>query len=188
MNREDYLNRLQKKLEAYDYPNVDAVLSEYNRFYLMSEKNGETAEQILKKLGDPETVAHSYIMDLDKKDEDRYATHEDEYYVQSEYSTTKTTFLVVLNGLLVIMPYIAIWFVIGALYLTAAAVGISGGASFVATGVLNLTFYENLTFVGLGLSLVSLSGILFILFNKMSRSFVRLTRKYVHLNKRIARR
>lgn len=188
MSREEYLDRLKKKLEAYEYPNVDAVLSEYNRFYLMAEKNGESNERILMKLGEPEKVAHSYIMDLDRVEVAGEVNKEDDYYPQSEYSTAKTTFLVMLNGLLVIMPYIAIWFTIGALYLVAAAVAISGLASFIATVFLTLSFYENLTFAGLGVTLVSLSGLLFIIFNKMSRGLVAITRKYVHLNKRMARR
>lgn len=186
MTRETYIQVLEEKLKLYNYPNADALVAEYNRFYLMREKNGESPEDIYNRLGPPEKVAFSYIMEGEKKEELSNQDGVEKEY--RGYSSTKSSLLIVFNSLIMFVPYIALWIFIGALYLLSVSLIF---ASISAVGVLffnTLIFYEKLALIGFSMTLFSAGALMFILMNSITRAILKVTEKYIKLNKHIAKR
>lgn len=186
MTRETYIKVLEEKLKSYNYPNADALVAEYNRFYLMREKNGESPEEIYNRLGPPEKVAFSYIMERESKEEKMEKESSEDVY--RGYSSTKSSLLIVFNSLIIFVPYIALWIFIGALYLLSVSLMF---ASVSAVGVLvfkSLEFYEKLAVGGFSMALFSAGALMFILMNTITKAILKVTEKYIKLNKHIAKR
>lgn len=185
-----YLELLKQKLEAFQHPNVDSIISEYNRFYLMAEKNGESDEAILKKLGSPEEVAVSYIMDLEKdvSQESHKEKYSKETIDETEYSRTKSTLLWIFNTIFVMVPYIALWIVFASFYLVGGAFVLVGISSIMMMTMKNYVFYEQLALIGITLASTSLGLLIIILLNSLSHGLKQLTSKYIRFNKHLAKR
>ncbi|NQZ84094.1 MAG: DUF1700 domain-containing protein [Nanoarchaeales archaeon] len=57
MNKKDFINKLEQNLTHLSKIEIDEILFDYNEHFDAAKENGLTDKQIVKKLGNPKTIA-----------------------------------------------------------------------------------------------------------------------------------
>ena len=65
MNKKDFINELKKNLKHLSKIEIDEILFDYNEHFDAAKENGLNDKQIVKKLGNPKTIAkHMHASEL----------------------------------------------------------------------------------------------------------------------------
>jgi uncharacterized membrane protein len=67
MKQNEFISKLQKKLEEYHVNDIDEIIEEYNAHYIFKLNDGYSEEEVSVHLGDPLKIAQEYITDTPKQ-------------------------------------------------------------------------------------------------------------------------
>ncbi|MBC1482094.1 DUF1700 domain-containing protein [Listeria sp. FSL L7-1485] len=171
MNKQDFLNELNQRLELLDSKERRELLSDYQEHFRNGLEEGKSEEQIVFDLGTPEEIAADILNERDIKEE---KVENDYYYVprknQTENRSTGRQLLIGVGlfflDVCLIIPIIvslwavsiSLWATVGSFFLTPILLGISllFGMDFEM-----YQMFISIGLVGLGLMLLFVTSSLF---------------------------
>ncbi|MBC6296316.1 DUF1700 domain-containing protein [Listeria sp. FSL L7-1517] len=171
MNKQDFLNELNQRLELLDSKERRELLSDYQEHFRNGLEEGKSEEQIVFDLGTPEEIAADILNERDIKEE---KVENDYYYVprknQTENRSTGRQLLIGVGlfflDVCLIIPIIvslwavsiSLWATVGSFFLTPILLGISllFGMDFEMYQI-----FISIGLVGLGLMLLFVTSSLF---------------------------
>lgn len=128
MNRNDFLNILERSLGSMSQMEKNDVLYDYKEHFNAGLSEGETEEEICSKLGDPVSIAKQYRVDyiVKQADENRTAGN----IVRAIFAALSLGFF---NLIFIIPIFAGLIGVLAGLYGASIGIGISGVALFFGT-------------------------------------------------------
>jgi len=128
MRREEFLNKLKNGLNKLDKNELNEIMYDYEEHFRAGAENGESEEEICKKLGNPETIAKTYYAEqvIMKVKEEKGIKN----YLAAIFTVISLGFV---NLIFILGPVIALFAILLALWATVAAITISGIAISIGT-------------------------------------------------------
>ncbi|WP_029192245.1 HAAS signaling domain-containing protein [Paenibacillus harenae] len=178
--RDGYMLELERLLQAIPEEQRREWLYDYYMHFEMAAQNGQSEEEAAKELGDPRQIANELLLSY------RVVQAESSNSFGGLSRAVFATFgMGLFNLIFVIGPYIAVAAVILALWVSAAAFAIAGIGTIVESVWIG-TFTLGQAF-SLGLICCSLSILLGVGMNVLTKKFFAWTLQYLKFNTRVIR-
>lgn len=171
MNKQDFLNELNQRLELLDPRERRELLSDYQEHFRNGLAEGKSEEQIVFDLGTPEEIATDILSERDIKEE---PVENDYYYVpRKNYNSDRSKGKQILIGVglffldicLIIPILISLWALSISLWVTVGACLVSpvllGVGLIFGMGYEMYQLFVSIGLVGFGLMLLLVASLLF---------------------------
>lgn len=171
MNKQDFLNELNQRLELLDPKERRELLSDYQEHFRNGLAEGKSEEQIVFDLGTPEEIATDILSERDIKEE---PVENDYYYVpRKNYNSDRSKGKQILIGVglffldvcLIIPILISLWALSISLWVTVGACLVSpvllGVGLIFGMGYEMYQLFVSIGLVGFGLMLLLVASLLF---------------------------
>ncbi|MBF2654818.1 DUF1700 domain-containing protein [Listeria seeligeri] len=171
MNKQDFLNELNQRLELLDPRERRELLSDYQEHFRNGLAEGKSEEQIVFDLGTPEEIATDILSERDIKEE---PVENDYYYVpRKNYNSDRSKGKQILIGVglffldvcLIIPILITLWSLSISLWVTVVACLVSpvllGVGLIFGMGYEMYQLFVSIGLVGFGLMLLLVASLLF---------------------------
>jgi uncharacterized membrane protein len=187
MNRNEFLNILERSLGNMSHIEKNDVLYDYKEHFIAGLSEGKTEEEICSSLGDPRTIAKQYRVDyiVKQADENRTAGN----IVRAVFAALSLGFF---NLIFIIPIFTGLIGVLIGLYAAAIGIGVSGVALFLATllqpaitGWVNIPDINEGVLVFASFGLAGLGTLFTIGDIYITKFFYIITMKYIKANIRI---
>jgi uncharacterized membrane protein len=189
MNKDRFMDLLSKSLRGLPQEEIADIVSDFEEHFDIGIKNGRKESELCDALGDPKTLgrqmkAEAYI----KRAEDSVST-------QNIFSAVFTSIgLSFFNLLFVLPPFIAVFAVVAALFITSVSLSATGITGFIGALFYNLyepyVVFDVNPFVGIFAFLgLSSFGLLFFVGNiYLSKGIYKMITRYLRFNLHIIKR
>ncbi|NIK78415.1 putative membrane protein [Paenibacillus castaneae] len=178
--RDQYMNELEGLLMKVPEQVRKEWLYDYYIHFQQAHENGQTEEEAARELGDPRLIAGELLLGY-RVDQ----AESNNSFSKLSRAVFATVSLGLFNIIFILGPYLALAAVLLALWAVAVAVGLAG-VGIVIESLWNGTFNiaQALT---LGLISCSITILLIIGLNALTKAFFKMTLKYLKFNTRIVR-
>ena len=184
MKKAKFLKDLKEELDSLPKDEIDDIISDYEEYFTLGKKKKRKEEDIAKALGSPKHLAKQLKAEYHVKKAQKEKTIKN-----TANAALAVTGVALFNIIVVMGPFIGFAAVIVSLYIAALAIIFSGMAT-IAGGVL-VSVHVNVL-LGIATSFAGATlGAFGIMFGigtwYLSKLFIRITIKYLSLNKKIIR-
>jgi uncharacterized membrane protein len=192
MSREQFLAELRRSLGGIPEAEKKEILYDYEEHFRMGAADGQSEEEIGRKLGNPRVIGRSYRIDSLLEEPPEGGEVAAGSILRAAFASLSLTFF---NAIFVLGPFFGLVGALVGLWAGAAAVGLSGVAGLLSLvvwpffpGYVRLQGVEIAAVGFAAVGLIALGVLAVIGMGQLTRLFLRGLAAYVKLNLRIVSR
>lgn len=180
MKKQEFMKTLSRHLGKMPKEDREDILSDFDEFFSVAQKENESEEMLCERLGDPKKIAKEYFFQMYIEEANQKKT-----FKSMSRAFGASVGLGFVNFLYVLCVVIVGYIIISALYISVCSIGISGIAAILAAIIFGGAFYAFAVWfvIVAGIGLIAFGVLGFIgtmklakLFRKGNMHFLNMTR------------
>ena len=181
MKKQEFLKTLSSNLRKLPKEDRDDIISDFEEYFLMANSENENEESLCNRLGDPKKIAKEYYVQMVIEEANQKRS-----FKSMSKAFAASAGLGIANFFYVLCVVVVGYIVIGSLYVTACAVGVSGLATLVAVAIFGSGYgaLAIASYVLAGIAVAAIGVLMFIGILKLAKIFRIANMKFLNMTKR----